>query len=678
MRTELERMSFIALVLSVVLVAPSAGTAAAATQKYEVVSPNGRNSLVVVVDSSQASAVRYEVRRDGKVWIGPSPIDAVLSEIGRLSDGARVAGSTQRQIDDKFELPWGKCRTVRDRGAARTLALTNRNDVAWELELRAYDDGVAFRYRILPKKSQATDGTAQFELAEETTEFALPSDFSALYAGYDNFTSSHETLYKSTPVGQIPTDKFLEYPLLVWKPGGDGAAALCEARLRNFAGMYLVRTPDEKSTALRIRLSPRPDDKKLCVVGAAPLESPWRVVLLADHAGQLVESTLLEQLNDPPQGDYSWAVPGKSTWQWWNGEGLPLGDPPKPSGLAYELHRKYIDFCAANNIAYHAIAGTDQSWFMQSGDGFMPQPDTDLVSPRPELRLPELLAYARERGVGIRLWVHWKPLSEHLEETFATYEKWGIKGLMVDFLDRNDQEMVDFCERVLQCAARHKLHIQFHGAYPPTGEQRTYPHNFNREGALNLEYLKWSADCTPAHNVDVAYTRNLAGPVDYHLGGFRALPRDKFQVRFVKPYVLGTRCHHLALYVVFENPMPMLCESPDTYAEQPGFDFLAFVPTTWDETRFVSGEPGQSIVVARRSGETWCIGGIIGGEKRSFDLPLRFLGAGDYSAEVWGDASLDGSDPNAIATRLQNVDSSTSLHVDVAPDGGFVAVIEPR
>ncbi len=307
-----------------------------------------------------------------------------------------------------------------------------------------------------------------------------------------------------------------------------------------------------------------------------------------------------------------------------------------------------------------------------------PAPTRTSLTPRPELELPRILEYARQKGVGIRLWVHWKALDERLEEAFAQYEDWGISGLMVDFLDRDDQEMVNFCERVLESAARHHLHVQFHGSYKPSGEQRTFPHLFNREGVLNLEYLKWSARCTPPHNVGVAFTRLLAGPLDYHLGGFQSVSRREFQWRNENPVVMGTRCHHLAMYVVYENPMPMVCDVPARYADQPGFDFLVEVPTTWDETRFVAGKPGEFVVVARRSGQQWYVGGMTNWTVRELSLDLGFLGGGDYGMKLYRDGSLDEEQPNAIAQEQRQVTAQSAVPISLAPGGGFVTVLRAR
>jgi alpha-glucosidase len=237
--------------------------------------------------------------------------------------------------------------------------------------------------------------------------------------------------------------------------------------------------------------------------------------------------------------------------------------------------------------------------------------------------------------------------------------------------------MVEWQEHVLQSAARHHLHVQFHGSYKPSGEQRTYPNLFNREGVLNLEYLKWDDRCTPQHDVDVAYTRALAGPLDYHLGGFRAAPRDRFKPHELLPDILGTRAHQLGLYVVFENPMPMVADDPDAYANQPGFDFLERVPTTWDDTRFVAGEPGQFIVLARRSGDRWYLGGINNWTSRVIELPLSFLGPGEFDGDIRSDSHADGSDPNELRQRSEKVTTDRRLKVALASGGGVVMVFTP-
>jgi alpha-glucosidase len=595
-----------------------------------------------------------------------------LKDAGRLAAASTVVNVSDAVLDDSRTLPWGKVGRVLNHCRATTIRLENAAGIRWDLELRAYDDGVALRYGF-PEQSRLRE----FVVEGEDTEFRLTGDPSVTLGAYDTFTTSHEPLYERMPLSRVPTGKFIEMPMLVVWPGGT-AAAVTEAGLRGYAGMYLER-PDAGATTLRSRLSPLPGRTDAAVTAHTPRWSPWRVVLLAERAGQLIENTVLLALNDPASGDYSWARPGKTTWHWWNGV-VEHGKVSTPD-VNFAIHKKYIDFCAAHRIAYHSVIGVADSrpWYVQSGaSGYDPRPDTDILTPRPDLGLPRILDYARTKNVGIRLWVYWKPLAAHLEAAFATYERWGIKGLMIDFLDRDDQQMVEWQEQVLQAAARHHLHVQFHGSYKPSGEQRTYPNLFNREGVLNLEYLKWDDRCTPQHDVDVAYTRALAGPVDYHLGGFRAAPRNGFHPREEKPEILGTRAHQLALYVVYENPMPMVADYPEAYEGQDGFDFVEDVPTTWDETRFVAGEPGEYVVIARRSGDRWFLGGITNWTGRAVDLPLGFLGRGPFEADVRADDLPDGSDPNRLRQHTQMVTAQQALKVTLASGGGVAAVFRPR
>jgi alpha-glucosidase len=643
-------------------------TQATVGREVTVRSPDGNVQLVLRLNQVE-NKLLYSVERAGTPVIGASSLDLRLAGVGPLASGVTIENVSKGIIDKSSSLPWGKSSRIRNHCAWAIVRLNSASGVAWEVELRAYNDGVAFRYGF-PKQKRLQD----FVIEQELTEFRLSDDPTVFFTTCDGFSTSHEGVCQRKPLSELP-EKLLDMPLLaVWKDGS--AAAITEARVRNFADMYLERPAGFGPAVLRSRLSPLPSTGDACVLGRAPFWCPWRVILLGDLAGKLIESDLIVNLNEPPAGDFRWVKPGKSTWHWWNGTvetRLPIR-----AGMNLQTHKYYIDFCARHGITYHAVVADDRPWYVQSQPGYEPGPDTDILTPRPELELPEILSYAREKDVGIRLWVHWKPLSEKLDEALATYECWGVKGLMVDFMDRDDQEMVRFQEEVLRSAARHKLTIQFHGSYKPSGEQRTFPNLLNREGVLNLEYLKWSNLCAPPHNVMVAYTRLLAGPMDYHLGGFRAVSRREFQARSDAPNVLGTRCHHLAMYVVYENPMPMVCDFPSAYEGQTGFDFLAEVPTTWDETRFVCGEPGEYIVVARRKGQTWYLGGMTNWTARSLSIPLDFLGTGQYEASLYVDGSLDEERPNEIRLERRDVSAGTPLRVSLAPGGGTAAVFRPH
>jgi alpha-glucosidase len=384
-------------------------------------------------------------------------------------------------------------------------------------------------------------------------------------------------------------------------------------------------------------------------------------------------------LNEPSTiKDVSWIKPDKITFSWWNGDVYDGG--PGPPILSFEMAQKYIDFCARNGLSIHSLTSTENTvtpWYHQSKPGVEPGPDTDVTRPRAGFDLPAIRRYADSKQVRLWTWVHQGAVRGRVEEAFAAFEKMGWSGMMVDFFDHDDQETIEFAEAVLDAAARHHILIHLHGVWKPTGWQRTYPNLMNHEGALNLEYLKWSDRCTPEHNLMMAFTRLIAGPMDYHLGGFRAVPRTQFKPSNIAPTVLGTRCHMLAMYVCFDNPAPMVADYPAAYEGQSGFDFLKRVPTWWDETRVLADQIGELLVVARRKGKSWYVGGMSAGQSRELSLPLSFLGKGRHTARIWKDASDAEEDPNKLTTETLNLSSTNTLKLPLALDGGFVAQIVP-
>jgi alpha-glucosidase len=344
------------------------------------------------------------------------------------------------------------------------------------------------------------------------------------------------------------------------------------------------------------------------------------------------------------------------------------------------MAKKYIDFCAGTGIPTHSLTSDEKTvspWYYQSALGVAPGPDTDVTRPRPDFDLPAIRQYAASKGVRLWTWVHQGALRGRVEEAFSAFEKMGWSGMMVDFFDHDDQESIEFAESILQSAAHHHILIHFHGVWKPTGWQRTYPNLMNHEGALNLEYLKWSDRCTPEHNLMMAFTRLIAGPMDYHSGGFRAVTRAEFKPQNIAPNVLGTRCHHLAMYVCFDNPNPMVADYPTAYEGQPGFDFLKLVPTWWDETKVLEGKAGEVLVTARRKGETWYVGGMAAKQARDLALALSFLGPGQYQVQLWKDGPDAETNPNHLTTETLNRSSSDRLQIHVALDGGFVARLAP-
>jgi alpha-glucosidase len=422
------------------------------------------------------------------------------------------------------------------------------------------------------------------------------------------------------------------------------------------------------------RLSPWPGQPDIKVRAAAPHASPWRVVMIGDRVGRLVESNLVYLLNEPTAlADTSWIRPGKTTFPWWNDYVVP--DAPFAGGLNTQTMKYYIDFCAANGIEYHTLDGfQDVAWY---GGPIIPKGEAqDITSAVPAIDLPEVLRYARERGVRLRVWMHWEALRAQLDEALARYAAWGIEGIMVDFMDRDDQQMVRFYREVVEKAAAHHLTVTLHGAYKPTGLRRTFPNLLTREGVLNLEYNKFdnTPGSTPEHELIVPFTRMLAGPLDYHQGGFRYVAERAFRTQVTAPLVVGTRARTLAMYVVYENYLPMVADYPAAYRGEPGLEFLARTPTTWDETRVLEGAVGDVITVARRRGRVWYVGSMTDGAARAVDVPLRFLGAGTFVAEVYAD------DPKALPQALHRqlrVTRADVIPVRMAPAGGHAIRLAP-
>ena len=646
-------------------------------EALELRSPNQRLEFKAILNS-QNVLTGYQVRRDAQHLLSGG-FQLETSPHGLLFENATIEGHQRMANDSTFFQPGGKQNPIVDRFNALTIRLktTKQGSPQVTLDCRAYDDGIAFRYTI--HKTDLTENTARVQttsIANETTTFK-PAKASLAWPLYlPSYTTSHEATYERTPFAGLQETSLIATPLLLEYDDGP-ALAITEAALSNYPGMYLRATRSTDGTSLRSDLSPLPAQSEKKATITLPFTTPWRVIMVGDSAGSLLESNLILKLNPSSTIlDSSWIRFGKTTWNWWN------GFYPEPIdfeiGANYATAKHYIDFCADNGIEFHAIDCADENftWYQQSASGFAPSSDADILSPRPELEFFRTLEYAKKREVGIRLWVHWEPLSKRLEEAFAQYENWGIEGLMVDFLDRDDQEMIRWSEKVLQVAAKHHLRIQFHGAWKPTGLRRTYPNLVNHEGVLNLEYLKWSEDCTPEHNLTVPFTRMLAGPMDYHLGGFLNVRPESFEARNQNPMVLGTRCHHLAMYVAYENAVPMVCDAPSAYIDQPGFDFIRQVPTEWDETRFLAGEVSDFLVIARRSDQDWYIAAMTDSTERTLQIPLSFLPNKRYQITRWADISS--AKPRELRKSQEALSSRDTLQVRLSSGGGQVLHLVPK
>jgi alpha-glucosidase len=402
--------------------------------------------------------------------------------------------------------------------------------------------------------------------------------------------------------------------------------------------------------------------------------------MVGDHPGAFIESDILENLNAPASFDASWVKPGKSAWDiWWSGGYAPeLGHKLRmdTAGMKY-----FVDLAAEMGWQYQIV---DWGWYgpaFASGAMPAPAPDGNITNVVPELDLPGLISYAKKKDVKLILWLLWNHVDKQMDFAFPIYEKWGIAGVKIDFMDRDDQEMVDFYERVAKTAAKYHLLVDFHGAYKPTGWNRTYPNVITREGVLGNEYNKWSNRVTPEHTVTLPFTRGMLGGMDFTPGGFRQKTPETFRAvgsDSPGPFVMGTRVHQLAMLVVYESALQVLCDSPYDYHSSPaGTDFLKVVPTTWDDTKVINGEVGKFITVARESKKEWYVASMSGADARILQIPLSFLGPGKYRAEIWADAYEAADYPDRLMKQTSVVTRTDILNASLAPGGGWIARIRP-
>lgn len=639
---------------------------ALAQRPVRVASPNGR---IVFSLTLTKAAPNYRVTFGKKVLIEDSPLGLAFDSGGAFGPNLNWGKPVTRTIDEMYDLVVGKVKTARNHCREAVIPLVERTGAKRQINLvvRVFDDGVAFRYEF-PKQP----GWTSYALTDENTTFRLTQNPTVRALFLPNFTTSHEGIYTTIPLDSIRSDTLMDMPALFEFPDKT-YLAITEAALVDYAGMYLTKkTGLPGSPLLMSQLSPLPKQPAVKVKATLPHQTPWRVLLIGDRAGALIESNILTSLNEPNQiADTSWLKPGKTTFPWWNGNVTP--DTTFAPGNNFETAKYYIDFCADNHVEYHSVVEYGgHEWYVNDGAGFVPGPNVNAAKAVPGLDMQQVCDYGRQRGVGIRVWVYWSALYPKLEEVFTQYEKWGLSGLMVDFMDRDDQEMVNIQNEILRSAARHKLHIQFHGAYKPTGRHRTYPNEFTREGTLNYETGKWSGLDTPDHDISFPFTRMLAGATDLHLGGFRAVPDSQYKIQYTRPLMHGTRCHQLAMHVVIESYLGMVADYPDAYKGQPGFDFLTQVPTTWDETRVPAAEVGQFVTIARRKGTDWFVGSITNSSARKIQLKLDFLPEGQYTADLYADAPDVARNPNHLIQQTRTISRTDVLTLQLAPGGGQV------
>jgi len=633
-------------------------------------SPDGRIRVRLGINGDEPFS--YSVLLGEGVLVGASPISLEFRDQPTFSGGLDVVLVSNESVDETWRPLWGKTEEARNRYNEYVYRVSERKEEARFLDwvIRVYNDGVAFRY-VFPENS----GFGTFHLTEERTSFQLDPSFNCWATNHQTYYSSQEHLYEKRTAGEIATDELIGCPLLAEVPG-TGWLLLTEADLTDWAGLYFEADGSEPGRMVSSLAALR-RDPALKVMGKTPAASPWRVIMAGDQLGTLLESDLIGNLNDPVEYEETdWIKPGISAWdRWWCGDYGP--DAGFELGMNTATMKYFVDLADEMDWEYMIV---DWTWYGNVFTDGEPDPKADITTPIEEVDITGIIDYAGARDVKIILWVLSNHLDQQMDEALALYEKWGAAGIKVDFMDCDDQDMVNWYHNLARKAARHRLIIDFHGAYKPTGVSRTLPNMMTREGVLGNEYSKWSDLITPRHTVTLPYTRGVLGEMDFTPGGFNHLHQQDFIVAggdAPNPYVMGTRCHQLAMTVIYESAFMVLCDSPYNYRGAPGSDFLREVPSTWDETHFIEGYPGESIVLARRSGNSWFVGGMTSEAVRKVNLHPGFLEEGVYRATIWKDAVDSDRFPDRLEKMEITVESSDHLQIQMNIGGGFVMKLDP-
>jgi alpha-glucosidase len=636
-----------------------AAQAQPAAGPLEVTSPGG----ALVVRVTPGRALTYEVTHGGHPVVPPSPIGLVLADGRTLGAPAVVARSVVRSVDETLRpVLRVKRAEVRDRFNERRIDFQG----GYALIVRAYDDGVAWRF--------ATSLPAEITVRNEEATFRFTADHQLWFPEEESLISHQERLYKRISLSAVTGARFCSLPMLV-DTGAGLKIAITEADLFDYPGMDLAGAGPNalkgSFPAYPLKLDLKNDRDEHVAARADYIaktkgtrEFPWRVLVMAERDATLIESDIVYRLAAETRlDDTSWIRPGKVAWDWWNA--LNVYGVPFRSGVNTETYKHFIDFAAEQGLEYVIL---DEGWYKLG----------DLTAVVPDIDMEAIAAHAKDRNVGLIMWVIWKTFDDQMDAALNLFQKWGVKGIKVDFMQREDQPMVNFYERVARRAAERRLLVDFHGAYKPTGLYRTYPNVITSEGVVGLEHSKWSADASPDNAVTFPFMRMLAGPVDYTPGAMLNATKEDFKPIFNRPMSQGTRSHQLAMYVAFESPLQMLSDSPSNYRAAPeSLAFIAKVPSVWDETRVLAASVGESIVIARRSGDTWYIGGLTNWTPRDVDVDLSFLGPGRFELELHRDG------PNSHRAAVDYVRETTPvtaderLRIHLAPGGGFAGRIEP-
>lgn len=638
---------------------------------YRLTSPDGRLTTTVAL----GDALTYDIEYDGQTLMQPSAIGLKLSDGRVWGSSARIAKAVRTSSDAVLSSPFYRSSTVRDHYNGLTLKMRDN----WSVEFRVYDDGVAYRF--------ATTAKDPFEIASEQADYRFPTDC-AVTVPYvrDNAGSidaqwhnSFENVYTETTLSKLDSGRLIFLPAVVHANDGMNIC-FTETNLDDYPGMYLYN--GDGGTSLEGRFAPYPlrcepggyNNIEVLVKERAdyiariegPRTLPWRIAVVGTDAG-LAASDLSWLLAEPSKiDDTSWIRPGKVAWDWWNAWNISGVD--FRAGINTETYEYYIDFAASQGIEYVIM---DDGWAARHGE--------DLFEINTDIDLRRIIDYAASKNVGIILWAGYWAFDRDMERVCKHYAEMGVKGFKVDFMDRDDQLMTAFNYRAAETAARYGLVLDLHGTHKPAGLNRTWPNVLNFEGVHGLEQMKWSAATIDQMKYDatIPFIRQVAGPMDYTQGAMRNASRDNYRPVNSEPMSQGTRCHQLALYAVLDSPLNMLCDSPTNYLrEAECTEFIAAIPTVWDETRILGGRMGEYIVTTRRSGDTWYVGAITDWTPRDVEVDLAPLGiGGTVEATIFRDGANADRKASDYKRETIRIDTAEPLKIHLAPGGGFALKI---
>jgi alpha-glucosidase len=635
-----------------------AAPAAARQSDFRVVSPNRKIELRI----NTAGRVRYDVLVNGETLMRDSTL-ALDIDRRKLGLDPRVRGAKPRAYEGWVE-PAVRQKSARVRDAYNELRL--EMDGNYAVVFRAYDEGVAYRFETqLPRPEVKVYG--------EEAAFNFVENYAVFYPQEESLFSHNERLYGLRSLNTIAPAAFATLPAVVVANGVK--VAIAESDVEDYPGLWLRGTGGDGLAAM---FPPYPlkeelkGDRDFKVTEAADYIAvtkgtrtyPWRLLGIAERDGDLLTNQLVYLLQSPSRiQDTSWIRPGKVAWDWWNANNVYGVD--FKSGVNTETYKYYLDFASKHGIEYVVL---DEGWYKLG----------DVLAVVPEIDVRELVDYGKRKNVGLILWVVWKTLDDQLGPALDQFEKWGVKGIKVDFMQRDDQRVVNFFHKLSREAAKLRMLVDYHGAQRSALMTRTWPNIISTEGVRGLEWSKWSADANPEHNLTLPFTRMFLGPMDYTPGAMLNAQQKSWAKVFDRPMSLGTRCHQLAMYVVFESPLQMLADNPSNYLREPeAMEFLAAVPTVWDETRALDGRIGDYVLVARRSGRDWYVGAMTDWTARELEVDFSFLPAGEFKL----DAYQDGVNANRYAGDYKRVsgraDRTTRLKIKLAEGGGWAARLRP-